>query len=133
MIPKIEMKNIAKAFGPKKVLRGVDLKVDQGESLVIIGALDPSHQLHCARWYRPTCNKAGRGGTEPAPRADPGAALHLRHIDRLTNPRCVVKPFEHGKGHWIMRPNFLFAQFHLVGGLGHLRPFIVPEIRPPEA
>ncbi|MEL7464622.1 MAG: ATP-binding cassette domain-containing protein [Pseudomonadota bacterium] len=37
MTPKIEMKNVAKAFGPKKVLRGVDLKVDPGESLVIIG------------------------------------------------------------------------------------------------
>ena len=35
--PKIEMRNVAKAFGPKKVLRGVDLSVNEGESLVIIG------------------------------------------------------------------------------------------------
>ena len=37
MTPKIEMKAVAKAFGPKKVLQGVDLSVNKGESLVIIG------------------------------------------------------------------------------------------------
>ncbi|WP_340108562.1 ABC transporter ATP-binding protein [Pikeienuella sp. HZG-20] len=34
---KIEMKNVAKAFGSNKVLRGVDLGVAKGGSLVIIG------------------------------------------------------------------------------------------------
>ena len=34
---KIEIKNLYKAFGPKKVLDGVDLDVKQGESLVVIG------------------------------------------------------------------------------------------------
>ena len=37
MTPKIEMENVAKAFGAKKVLRGVNLKVDPGQSLVVIG------------------------------------------------------------------------------------------------
>lgn len=35
--PMIEMNGVTKAFGPKKVLRGIDLKVDKGQSLVIIG------------------------------------------------------------------------------------------------
>lgn len=37
MTPKIEMKNVSKAFGSKEVLRGVNLAVNDGESLVIIG------------------------------------------------------------------------------------------------
>ena len=35
--PKIQMRGVEKAFGPKRVLRGVDLSVQPGESLVIIG------------------------------------------------------------------------------------------------
>ncbi len=35
--PKIELKGVAKRFGPKVVLDGIDLSVEQGESLVIIG------------------------------------------------------------------------------------------------
>jgi phospholipid/cholesterol/gamma-HCH transport system ATP-binding protein len=35
--PTLELKNVHKAFGPKQVLRGVDLTVAQGQSLVIIG------------------------------------------------------------------------------------------------
>ena len=35
--PKIVLHNVAKAFGSKKVLAGVDLTVEKGESLVIIG------------------------------------------------------------------------------------------------
>ena len=35
--PKIELKDVAKRFGPKVVLDGVDLSVQPGESLVIIG------------------------------------------------------------------------------------------------
>ncbi len=34
---KIELKNVTKAFGSKKVLQGVDLVVPQGSSMVIIG------------------------------------------------------------------------------------------------
>ena len=34
----IHFKNIHKAFGPKKVLNGVDLRVDEGECFFIIGA-----------------------------------------------------------------------------------------------
>lgn len=33
----IELKDVHKAFGPKHVLRGVDLKIERGKSLVIIG------------------------------------------------------------------------------------------------
>jgi len=35
--PKIELKNVYKSFGAKKILQGVDLKIEKGESLVIIG------------------------------------------------------------------------------------------------
>jgi phospholipid/cholesterol/gamma-HCH transport system ATP-binding protein len=37
MTPKIELKGVAKRFGSKVVLDGVDLSVEPGESLVIIG------------------------------------------------------------------------------------------------
>lgn len=37
MTHKIELKNVTKSFGSKKVLRGVDLVVPQGSSMVIIG------------------------------------------------------------------------------------------------
>ncbi len=37
MTPKIALRDIHKAFGSKHVLRGVDLEVARGESLVIIG------------------------------------------------------------------------------------------------
>jgi len=37
MTPKIEMEGVTKSFGAKHVLRGVDLVVTPGESLVIIG------------------------------------------------------------------------------------------------
>lgn len=35
--PKIQLKGVAKSFGSKKVLQGVDLEVPEGKSLVIIG------------------------------------------------------------------------------------------------
>lgn len=35
--PMIEMSGVTKAFGAKQVLRGIDLKIAKGESLVIIG------------------------------------------------------------------------------------------------
>ena len=34
---KVELQNVKKAFGSKVVLDGIDLKVNEGESLVIIG------------------------------------------------------------------------------------------------
>jgi phospholipid/cholesterol/gamma-HCH transport system ATP-binding protein len=37
MTAKIVIKNLYKAFGRKKVLQGVDLEIDQGESVVVIG------------------------------------------------------------------------------------------------
>jgi len=36
-IPKIELSGVFKSFGAKKVLDGVDLSIDKGESLVVIG------------------------------------------------------------------------------------------------
>jgi phospholipid/cholesterol/gamma-HCH transport system ATP-binding protein len=36
-VKKIEVKNLFKTFGKKQVLKGVDISVEQGESLVIIG------------------------------------------------------------------------------------------------
>ena len=36
-IPKIELSGVCKSFGSKKVLDGVDLTIDTGESLVVIG------------------------------------------------------------------------------------------------
>ena len=35
--PKISLRGVTKAFGPKQVLRGIDLDVAQGESMVVIG------------------------------------------------------------------------------------------------
>jgi phospholipid/cholesterol/gamma-HCH transport system ATP-binding protein len=35
--PKIELKAVRKAFGSKQVLSGIDISVDQGQSLVVIG------------------------------------------------------------------------------------------------
>ncbi|MEK9671011.1 MAG: ATP-binding cassette domain-containing protein [Rhodospirillaceae bacterium] len=35
--PKIQLRGVEKAFGPKRVLTGVDLDVEKGESVVIIG------------------------------------------------------------------------------------------------
>lgn len=35
--PKIELSGLAKSFGPKHVLRGIDLSIGKGESVVIIG------------------------------------------------------------------------------------------------
>jgi len=37
MTPKIELSGVYKSFGSKKVLDGIDLTVNQGESLVVIG------------------------------------------------------------------------------------------------
>lgn len=37
MTHKIELKNVTKSFGSKKVLQGVDLNVERGSSMVIIG------------------------------------------------------------------------------------------------
>ena len=37
MTSKIEISGLYKAFGPKKVLDGVDLSIEQGQSLVVIG------------------------------------------------------------------------------------------------
>jgi len=36
-IPKIEIRGLHKSFGPKRVLRGVDLAIGRGESVVVIG------------------------------------------------------------------------------------------------
>lgn len=36
-VPMIEINNLQKAFGPKRVFRGLDLKVDKGETHVVIG------------------------------------------------------------------------------------------------
>jgi phospholipid/cholesterol/gamma-HCH transport system ATP-binding protein len=36
-IPKVELKGVRKRFGPKVVLDGIDLRIGQGESLVVIG------------------------------------------------------------------------------------------------
>jgi phospholipid/cholesterol/gamma-HCH transport system ATP-binding protein len=36
-VPKIEIRGMTKAFGPKRVLNGLDLEVGVGESLVVIG------------------------------------------------------------------------------------------------
>lgn len=35
--PKIRLRGVAKAFGPKEVLRGIDLDIAPGESVVVIG------------------------------------------------------------------------------------------------
>ena len=37
MTEKINVQNLHKAFGKKQVLKGVDLQVEKGQSLVVIG------------------------------------------------------------------------------------------------
>ncbi|MFP3945151.1 MAG: ABC transporter ATP-binding protein [Alphaproteobacteria bacterium] len=36
-VPKIELRDVHKSFGRKQVLRGIDLRVDRGKSVVVIG------------------------------------------------------------------------------------------------
>src|SRR5690349_6682477 len=36
-VPKISLRGVTKSFGPKQVLRGIDLDVAAGESVVVIG------------------------------------------------------------------------------------------------
>ena len=36
-VPKISLRGVTKSFGPKQVLRGIDLDVATGESVVVIG------------------------------------------------------------------------------------------------
>ncbi len=53
---KIRVVNLYKSFGESQVLRGVDLEVHQGESMVVIGGSgsgkDSPHQMH--HWPRST-------------------------------------------------------------------------------
>lgn len=37
LTPKIELRDVYKAFGPKRVLNGINVQVNRGESLVVIG------------------------------------------------------------------------------------------------
>ena len=37
MSPRLHLSDVHKTFGPKQVLRGVNLSIEQGQSLVVIG------------------------------------------------------------------------------------------------
>src|SRR4051812_19815811 len=44
-VPKIELRDVHKSFGPKHVLNGLDLVVKRGESVVVIGGSAPGKRV----------------------------------------------------------------------------------------
>src|SRR5690606_1013351 len=55
-IPLIELRGLRKSFGAQKVLRGVDLEVRRGETLVILGASGGGKSVilkHCIGLLKP--------------------------------------------------------------------------------
>ena len=45
MSPIIELKNVCKSFGKTEVLHDIDLSIQEGEVVVVIGRLVPENQL----------------------------------------------------------------------------------------
>ncbi|MEM9196468.1 MAG: ATP-binding cassette domain-containing protein [Pseudomonadota bacterium] len=104
--PKILMQGVAKAFGPKKVLRGVDLAVGKGESCVIIGGsgTGKSVTLKCViGLVRPDSGRIDVDGQALTGRSRPGFLRHFGMLfqggalfDSLTVWENVVFRFRHG-------------------------------------
>ncbi len=74
----IELRDVHKAFGSNKVLRGVNLTIARGESMVIIGGsgTGKSVALKCILGLvKPDCghHPAGRRGCAQRPNATPSS------------------------------------------------------------
>lgn len=66
MTPLIELRGLRKAFGAQEVLRGVDLTVSRGETLVILGASGGGKSVilkHCIGLLRPDAGEVRVDGT----------------------------------------------------------------------
>ncbi|MEM8959939.1 MAG: ABC transporter ATP-binding protein [Acidobacteriota bacterium] len=69
----IRLRGVEKAFGPKEVLRGIDLDVDTGESLVILGGSGSGKSVllkHMIRLLRPDTGTVEVDGVDLATLSD---------------------------------------------------------------
>ena len=78
--PKISLRGVTKAFGPKKVLHGIDLDVAPGESMVVIGGsgTGKSVLLKCILGLmRPDGGSIKVDGEETASLSQPASAARV--------------------------------------------------------
>jgi phospholipid/cholesterol/gamma-HCH transport system ATP-binding protein len=86
MPPKISLRGVAKSFGPKKVLQGIDLDVAKGESMVVIGGSGSGKSvlLKCILGLmRPDSGSIRIDGEETVALADAGRAVVMRKFGML--------------------------------------------------
>jgi len=86
MPPKISLRGVAKSFGPKKVLQGIDLDVAKGESMVVIGGSGSGKSvlLKCILGLmRPDSGSIRIEGEETVALADAGRAVVMRKFGML--------------------------------------------------
>jgi phospholipid/cholesterol/gamma-HCH transport system ATP-binding protein len=84
--PKISLRGVAKSFGPKKVLQGIDLDVAKGESMVVIGGSGSGKSvlLKCILGLmRPDSGSIRIDGEETVALADAGRAVVMRKFGML--------------------------------------------------
>ena len=84
----IELRNIRKSFGPQEVLRGVDLEVHRGETLVIIGASGGGKSVilkHCIGLLKPDAGEV---------RVDGKVISSHEHVDAQTIRRRMGMLFQ---------------------------------------
>lgn len=84
--PKISLRGVTKAFGPKKVLQGIDLDVGPGESMVVIGGsgTGKSVLLKCILGLmRPDNGSIKIDGEETKDLTDRGRARVMRKFGML--------------------------------------------------
>jgi phospholipid/cholesterol/gamma-HCH transport system ATP-binding protein len=86
MTPKISLRGVTKSFGPKQVLRGIDLDVARGESTVVIGGsgTGKSVLLKCILGLmRPDAGSIRIDGEETVGLSDRGRAAVMRKFGML--------------------------------------------------
>ena len=84
--PKISLRSVTKAFGPKKVLQGIDLDVAPGESMVVIGGSGSGKSvlLKCVLGLmRPDGGSIKVDGDETTHLTDGGRARVMRKFGML--------------------------------------------------
>ena len=123
--PKISLRGVTKAFGPKQVLRGIDFDVAPAESVVVIGG---SFSAPPTGGYQPMEWPEGYWPRSPEP---PTAhawdeCVQTIRSDRekfealLTRPEAdLYKPFRWGNGQNLLREALLIAD-HTAYHLGEL-------------